>query len=113
MIARQNRFHGQHSVSRVKGSLLHSSNFSLRFAKNNKDDYRLAVVVSKKVDSRATVRNRIRRRIYETFRKQAVFEGKPIDLVVYVKNAEVAKTPYEELDQEIAKLSAKVLQQKK
>lgn len=107
MIIRKNRFHGHHSVSKVRGSVTHSTNYSIRTAKNNKKDYRLAVVVSKKVDSRAVIRNRIRRRIFEVFRTQGELEGLPIDVVIYIKDSKVAKIPYADFSDEIIKLLKK------
>lgn len=41
---------------------------ALRYCPGKYDEYRLAVVVSKKVSKSAVVRNRIRRRIFESVR---------------------------------------------
>ena len=109
MITQKNRFHGHRSVSRVHGSLAHSPVCSLRYAKNNKGDYRLAVVVSKKVDGRAVTRNRIRRRIYEIFRTQGRLNGLGVDIVVYVKTVDIAKMPHKELSDQMLTLTKKAL----
>jgi len=77
--------------------------------KNNKGDYRLAVVVSKKVDRRAVARNRIRRRIYEIFRTQGRLSGLGVDVVIYVKIVDVATIPHKELSDQISKLTKKAL----
>ena len=111
MINRKNRFHGHNSVSRVRGPAVHSDLLSFRFAKNPKrKDYRLAVVVSKKVAPTAVQRNRIRRRLYEIVRKSARFQNTPIDLIIYVKLPEVSTLDATLLQKEVDKLSIKVLQ---
>jgi len=109
MIARDNRFHGHSAVARVRGSSVHSKNLSFRWAKNNRNDYRLAVVVSKKIDNRAVVRNRIRRRVFEEIRKQGSLNGKSVDLVVYIKTPEVQAMEVKKLHEEIAQLTQKIL----
>jgi ribonuclease P protein component len=109
VIARKNRFHGHNSVSKVRGSTVYSPLLSIRYEKNNKNDYRLAVVVSKKVDGHAVVRNRIRRRIYEIFRKQEKLNNLPINVVVYAKNTDLATMPHEKLAGEIEGLTNKVI----
>ncbi len=101
MIRRRNRFHGHRSVSRVRGRVVHTALFSVRCADNKRQDYRVAVVVSKKVDKRAVVRNKIRRRIYELIRTHAELTGLPVDMVVYVKSADVASMPFEELTRQL------------
>lgn len=109
MIRRANRFHGHHSVMKVRGSVAHGKVLSFRYAKNRGPNYRLAVVVSKKVASHAVTRNRIRRRIFELVRTQGRVNNTPLDLVIYVKTAEVAKLAHNELDSEIASLTKKAL----
>lgn len=109
MIARKNRFHGHKSVSRVRGETIHSSLFSCRFEKTKRADYRLAVVVSKKISLKAVVRNRIRRRIFETFRQQRRLQGISLDVIVYVKSADVASIDQTVLDEKIASATKKML----
>lgn len=109
MITRKNRFHGHHSVSRVRGFNLHGRYLSLRYATKSSGDYRAAVVVSKKVDKRAVVRNRIRRRLFEIIRVECGLSGKPIDVVVYVKTADVATLSPMELKQDLVVLTRKAL----
>jgi len=109
VINRKNRFHGHRSVSRVRGSLDHYPTLSVRYAKNKKSDYRLAVVVSRKISKLAVVRNRIRRRIYETFRTQERLKGLGIDMVIYVKTSDVAEMPTKDLSDQILKLTKKAI----
>lgn len=82
---------------------------SLRFAPSRKPDYRLAIVVSRKVSKSAVVRNRIRRRIYEVVRlhKKEVGVDWPLDLVISVFDDRAAKVPHEELTASVLQLLKK------
>ena len=101
MISRKNRFHGRNSLNNVyrKGKAVRGEYVSLRYADSRKPDYRLAVVVSKKVSKSAVVRNRIRRRIYEIVRnyRRESSEPLPMDIVISVFEERVAKLPAEDL----------------
>ena len=108
MIARKHRFHGHKSVTRVRGGRLQSQGFKVFYAKNHKGDYRMAVIVSKKTAKSAVVRNRIRRRFYESVRKQQLCTGKAIDVVFVVQYDTLASMPASELDAAIAKACAKI-----
>lgn len=110
MISRSNRFHGRASLRRmqttsksVRGNML-----ALKYVPNPKRvDYRLAVVVSKKVSKSAVIRNRIRRRIYENVRiLSSNFTG-PYDLVIIVYDASIAAMSSDELTTQITKLAKK------
>ena len=106
MIARKNRFHGHHAVSRVRGPAVHSKSLSARIQRSNRQDSRLAIVVSKKVAARAVKRNRIRRRLYEIVRTEGLLGG-VIDVVIYVKTDGVSAADYESLKSEVRSLFAK------
>jgi ribonuclease P protein component len=101
MISKANRFHGRNSLNTVyrKGRAVRGEYISLRYIPTRRDDYRLAVVVSKKVSKSAVVRNRIRRRIYEIVRlhRQEQSEVWPVDLVISVFDERAAKVEHEEL----------------
>lgn len=70
MLAKINRFHGHGSLNYVykHGSTIRSPYCAIRFIKGKYPNYRVAVVVSKKVAKSAPDRNRIRRRLYEAIR---------------------------------------------
>lgn len=68
----------------------------------------MAVVVSKKVAKSAVTRNRIRRRFYESVRKQKVLSLRPVDAVFVIKDVELAKIDSSELDKRIAQACQKV-----
>lgn len=93
MIGRKNRFHGHGSLRYVyrNGQIIRGPLCALKYAPNDRrKEYRLAVVVSKKVHKSAVVRNRIRRRLYEAFRLEAPNFKAPYDLVMTVFNEQVA-----------------------
>lgn len=58
--------------------------FSVRYGRNDLGRLQVAVVVSKKVDNRATVRNKIKRRILDSIQKN-ISLAEPFSLVFYVK----------------------------
>ncbi len=70
---------------------------ALKYVRNERRQrWRLAVVVSKKVHKSAVRRNRIRRRLYESFRLEAA--GIPAyDMVLTVFHEQIADIPAEEL----------------
>lgn len=106
MIGRANRFHGYGSLRYVyrNGQTVRGPHMSLRYSKNSKrQDYRLAVVVSKKINKSAVARNRMRRRIYEAFRTQAI-DVPPYDLVITVFQANLEELPTDELNKQISNL---------
>lgn len=93
MITRKNRFHGYNSLRYVyqHGKTVRGPLCAMKFTPNDRrKDYRLAVVVSKKVHKSAVVRNRIRRRLYEAFRLESPAITGPYDIVVTVFNEQLA-----------------------
>ena len=71
MVSRKHRFRGQNSIRYIfrRGHTVRGPIITARYVANKKrDSYRAAVVVSKKVTKLSPVRNRIRRRIYESIR---------------------------------------------
>ncbi len=64
MISRKHRFHGYGSLKYVykNGAAVRGPLFAIKFVENPKrDTYRLAVVISRKINKSAVARNRIRR----------------------------------------------------
>lgn len=100
MLAQAYRFHGRGSLRAVytRGESVRSSFGVLKYVPNpRRKKWRAAVVVSKKVDKSAVVRNRIRRRLYEIIRTSIAADAQPIDLVFVVYAAQVAVMDSEEL----------------
>ena len=105
MLNRTHRFHGLNSLNfaHQQGKVVRGSVINLKYVVNQRrSDYRVAVVVSKKVSKSAVVRNRIRRRVYEAIRLHAEIITKPYDLVFMVYSADVATMDSSELQDAIA-----------
>jgi ribonuclease P protein component len=110
VISRKNRFHGRSSLSKhyARSKSVRVSTMALRFLENDRrPEYRLAVVVSKKVSKSAVVRNRIRRRLYENVRILSSKFTNPYDLVLLVYDERLADMPADQLAQEVDKLFQK------
>lgn len=93
MIARTHRFHGFNSLRHVysQGQTMRGQLMAVKYIFNNKrQNYRLAVVVSRKVHKSAVVRNRIRRRVYEIVRRHAAQISRPYDIVITIFSDQVA-----------------------
>ncbi|MBC7581332.1 ribonuclease P protein component [Aeromicrobium sp.] len=107
MLDALHRFHGLNSLNFAykRGQVVRGNQLSLRCAPNTRrQTFRVAVVVSKKVDKSAVVRNRIRRRLYEVIRLQTSQLHAPYDLIFTAFNAQLATTEYKNLDKQVAEL---------
>lgn len=108
MIGRTHRFHGYGSLRGVyqRGKTARTPMLNLRYTvRDPKKPYRVAVVVSRKVNKSAVVRNRIRRRIYEIVRNQGVQPG--TDLVFTVFNDQLAELEAPKLRETVSGLLEK------
>lgn len=113
MLARPYRFHGYGSLKRTyqHGQSVRGPGLTLRFMKRPPHKpYRVAVVVSRKVSKSAVVRNRIRRRLYETVR-QSPQVPPATDLVFTVFNEQLATLEDARLRQTVAELLNKAKNQ--
>ena len=102
MITSTHRFHGYGSLRYIykNGSTVRGPLCSLKYIANPKRrSYRLSVVVNKKVNKSAVVRNRIRRRIYEAFRTREELLSGPHDLVITVFSDQILELSAAKLDQ--------------
>ncbi len=97
MIAKKYRFHGHGAVARVRGKKISGPGYSVYSKKSRRNNYRLAVVVSKKTAKSAVTRNRIRRRLFELFRIDGRLDGKNLDVVVVVHDSDLATRPHDQL----------------
>jgi ribonuclease P protein component len=111
VISKRNRFHGLGSLNRTykKGYGAREGALSIKTDPNRKQDYRLAVVVSKKVSKSAVVRNRIRRRLYEAVRNIKQDDPNPwhFDIIVTCFDDDVADQPAGQLRASVEKLLKK------
>ncbi len=100
MLAKQNRFRFK---SKLPRQILNSQSFSIKYDKNE-EGLKVGVVVSKKVDKRAVVRNRIKRVILEAVRLN-LSKDLGLTLVFYTKKeAAENENLAEEVVQQINKL---------
>jgi ribonuclease P protein component len=73
----------------------------MKFAPGKYENYRVAVIVSKKVEKSAPGRNRLRRRIYEVIRLQADGLLSNQDIVVNVFDDRFLTMPHKEMSDSI------------
>ena len=110
MVPKINRFHGHNSLNPVyrRGQSVSVSKISLKYLiiKSDKKS-RLAVVVSRKVDKSAVVRNRIRRRIYATTRERYPDFKQNADMILTIHNNGIATMKSGELNDLIDQLLKK------
>jgi len=100
MFAKKNRFSFRESLPK---NVFHSHSFTVRFGKNE-EGLRVGVVVSKKVDKRAVVRNKIKRRLIEIVQEK-LKTNEPFSLVFYIKKQELSS---ENLENEITGVLNKI-----
>jgi ribonuclease P protein component len=96
MIDTEHRFQGHGSLRFVyqRGQTVRGQHCSLKYIVNRRrSTYRVAVVVSKKVNKSAVVRNRIRRRMYEAVREASSRIHGAYDLVFVVYDDQLAEMP--------------------
>jgi ribonuclease P protein component len=108
MLGRKNRFHGYNSVAPAyKGAkTVRADGCSLHYKPNPRQkEYRLAVVISKKVSKSAVTRNRIRRRLYEIVRPIPI--SQPYDLIITVFDSELAQAPHQQVQKTVTSLFEK------
>lgn len=101
MITRSHRFHGYGSLRYIyrNGKVIRGPLCSLRYIKNSRrSSYRVSVVVNKKVNKSAVVRNRIRRRLYEQIRLTEPLITNSYDLVITVFSDQINELSADELN---------------
>jgi ribonuclease P protein component len=94
MIPRAYRFHGRNSLSFAyrRGKTVRGPLCAIRYIKRSQDkNSRVAVVVSRKVNKSAVVRNRIRRRLYEAVRLNLPNFSEPYDIIINVYSDKIAE----------------------
>jgi len=100
MISRVHRFHGYGSLKYTykKGETVRGPLLSTKYVFNpRRNKYRLAVVVNKKVNKSAVVRNKIRRQVYEVVRLSETNIKQPSDIVITVFSDQILELTHNEL----------------
>jgi ribonuclease P protein component len=106
MISRAHRFHGYNTMRHVYkyGAVSRGSLFAVKALPNEKrQNYRVAVVVSRKINKSAVARNRMRRRIYEQVRQLANSIDHPFDIVITVFSNNLLDATPKELESVLKK----------
>jgi ribonuclease P protein component len=106
VLARTFRFHGYNSLDGVyrRGKTVRGPLTMLRYMPNQRrKNFRVAVVVSKKVSKSAVARNRMRRRVFEIVRRRSDLIPGPYDLVFTVFDESVGAMPAADLERVIIK----------
>lgn len=106
MLNKKYRFHSRGGVKNAyrKGKTIRRAKMSLVFVPNDRGFTRISVVVSKKIDKRAVVRNRIRRRVYEIVRKNFEYLPKKTDYLFVVFSRDIVDMPNNELEKLVGEL---------
>lgn len=106
MISNRHRFHGYRALGMVYrfGQASRGPVFSLKVRKNDRRrSWRASVVVGRKINKSAVVRNRIRRRLYEALRGLDEQLKEPYDIVVSVYSDSVKDMKFSELKGQLKK----------
>lgn len=107
MISRRHRFHGYNSLRHIyrQGKMARGPLFAVKSLPNPKRrGYRVAVVVSRKVNKSAVARNRMRRRLYELVRELEPGITQPFDIVITVFQDSLLQAQHKELQGQLKKL---------
>lgn len=110
MIGRTHRFHGYGSLRGVyqRGQTARTPLLNLRYSSRDpKRPYRVAVVVSRKVNKAAVTRNRLRRRVYAAVREADTLIKPGTDLVFTVFNDQLETLEREKLQTTVTGLLRK------
>lgn len=111
MINRAHRFRGQKDIQNIyrRGRTIRLAKLSAKILPAKTSTARLAVVVSKKVNKSAVIRNRIRRRLYQQFR--LLLDAKTTiksDIVLSVYDDRLATAPPKDIKDIIRQLSQEI-----
>ena len=79
---------------------MYSKHFLLLLCEASTTESRLGITVTTKIDKRAVVRNRIKRRVREVFRLHRYRFKKPVDLVI-VARRDSGTIAYKDFEREI------------
>lgn len=103
MLPALNRLKRPRDISRAQrqGRFLAFGQINLRSVSNGHSFTRVVIVVSKKVSNKATVRNRIRRRLASTLRSEWATVASGYDIVILVQG-DIAELPVPEINKMIA-----------
>lgn len=109
MLASSNRLRKTRDISRVhsRGRFSNAENMTAKFVKNGHPGSRIVVVVGKKISKKATVRNRIRRRLAAELNTQWETVPSGYDIVIMVR-ADISELPTAQVRAHISQLIKRI-----
>lgn len=109
MLPKEKRVRNESDFKRIytRGSFFSVGSFSINFMPNRMSFPRLGIVVSKKTESKATNRNKVKRRFREASRKLYDVLPPGYDVIVTVKKSGTNKN-FSEIEKEIKEAFKKV-----
>ncbi len=106
MISRRHRFHGYNSLRHVyrEGKMSRGPQFGVKANLNTRRrTYRVAVVISRKINKSAVARNRMRRRLYALVQEADPKIAQPFDIVITVFQNSLLECPQAEIRSQLYK----------
>ncbi len=110
MFVRSQRLRKSSDISRIykRGARAFSRHLRIQYLKNPKGDLRVAVVASKKLDKRAVVRNRAKRRVRELVKEEInKLPATGFDILITVQSG-LEEVSVGELRTEVEQLTSKL-----
>lgn len=104
MLSKSLRFKGLHSLDWTyrHSRTFRNDYFTIKFAYNKQiSRFRLAVVVSRKINHSAVIRNKIRRRLFEAFGEFKDEITDHVDLICIINSASVIDLSYREIENQV------------
>ena len=104
MLSKKNRLRKNKDFNKIfkKGKKLNEEILLLIILKNNLKEVRVGVIINKKVSKKAVVRNKIKRRIYNSIKKKLSKIEKGFDFLIIAK-PEIKEKSFFEIDKIINK----------
>lgn len=90
-----------------KGTIIESPSFSLKYTKENKEDFGISVIISKKVAQKAVERNLLKRRFLSLVLQQKNLLISGFSYIFYLKK-DIHSRSQEQINQEIKDILQKI-----
>lgn len=102
MLSTSNRLTASKDIMKVlrTGQRTGAGPFVVYALRNRSSETRMTVVISKKVDKRAVVRNRCRRRVREAFRPLLPHLEPGFDILIYIKQ-DMGNVPFKTITSDV------------
>lgn len=110
MLASKNRLRNRNTIGYLlnKGQWVKNEHFTLKYTRNRDSKTAgIAILISTKVEKRAVYRNRLKRRIAESFRHLLGEKEPPYQLIIIAKNTAL-NLNFQEIQESIHSLLKKI-----